>query len=201
VQYGTKDRQSARSHVHERTYLGEETARPLIEYLNSLPPGGDAVEGLLERIVFIDEDPGTKVERLQDVLCLVQGAYRGALPTLTFRPVLSLSFDPTAGRKRFTFHWEPVNEADARQAEAFLAIFELASQGLISRVRKCARPECNRWFWAKFEHQRFDLKSCQEQTYHLAPEWKAKRALYMRKARLREKEREQKFQQLHKRRG
>ena len=176
-------------HVHVRTYLGEQSALPLIEWLNSRPSSQRGlVEWITDRVVMLEQD-NTVVERARDVLHMVQGAFR---QHLAFRPVLELSFDEVARRKRWTFHWEPVAKAKVRQTEmkAILMIFELAAQGLVSRVRKCARPRCNQWFWARFERQRFHSRPCQEQDYHSTPAWRERRRTYMRELR-----------QLHKKRG
>jgi hypothetical protein len=91
----------------------------------------------------------------------------------------------TRGGKRWKFVWMPLANRGVRDPHglALVALYELVSQGIISRVRKCQRDECGRWFWAKFEHQKFDSKRCQEQSYHDAPAWKKRRAAYMRQLR------------------
>jgi hypothetical protein len=172
-------RKTTSVHVHDRTYLGEQTARPLIDYLNSLPLGrSDVVGWMSDRLVMIEEDT-VKEERARDILHLVQRA----LPRPTFRPVLSLFFDELAGRKRWRLDWEPVAKTKAKQAEALLALFELAAQGLVSRVRGCAKPGCHKWFWARFDRQRFHSKPCQERDYHTTPAWREHRRRYMQKLR------------------
>lgn len=182
-----KPRPLASSHVHDRSYLGEESARPLIDWLNSHRMKADLIEKLLELIKTADRSDSTsefsetckKIERV-----------RRELP-MKFKPKFVF-----AGR--WIFEWESISHDlyERMRSSALVTVFELAAQGLASRVRKCGKPGCNRWFWAKFEHQKFHSKLCQEQHYHANPTWKARRAQRMRE--LRQQERERELRQIHK---
>jgi hypothetical protein len=73
------------------------------------------------------------------------------------------------------------------QALALYNLLQLAEQGLLDRVRQCARQECRKWFFARFATQKFDDKECQLAAYHSDPQWKQYRREYMKKLRRDEK--------------
>jgi len=86
----------------------------------------------------------------------------------------------TFSEPRWIFRWD--SNAGERAAQMIFTIARLGERGLLARVRMCAR--CSRWFYAKFNHQRFCGKKCQLLHYQTSEEWKARR---------RERYREQKF--------
>lgn len=77
---------------------------------------------------------------------------------------------------RWMFGWASDagrSDAGARVARAIFIIIRLGEQGLLGRVRRCAR--CQRWLYAKFNHQRFCQKLCQLLDYQTSEEWKRRR--------------------------
>jgi hypothetical protein len=77
----------------------------------------------------------------------------------------------TFAEPKWTFGW--YSRAGARAAEMIFGIVRLGERGLLARVRRCDR--CDRWFYAKFNHQRFCGKKCQLQHYQTSEEWKRRR--------------------------
>jgi hypothetical protein len=77
----------------------------------------------------------------------------------------------TFAEPKWIFAWN--SSAGARAAEMIFRIVRLGERGLLGRVRECAR--CEKWFYAKFNHQRFCGKKCQLQHYQTSEEWKRRR--------------------------
>ena len=197
------------SHVHEhRTYLGEPTARRLLKRLNSQPRKKSAyrIERLLkaasemsERMVAAVKSPQFKRLERSRLPGLAKGAFvmemcreiNSILGEYRLRPVLFPEEQDRWGIDRWAIVWDSarkgITTADALDLQDFL---DLAREGLLSRLKKCANPKCRRWFYARFTHQRFDSAWCQQETFRSDPKWKQKRREYMKKLR-----------QFHKRRG
>src|SRR5215472_1087779 len=70
--------------------------------------------------------------------------------------------------QRWLFRW--TCKQGQRVAAMMLAVVRLAELGLLRRLRPCIR--CSRWFFAKFNHQRFCGKRCQELHYQTGEYWK-----------------------------
>jgi len=77
----------------------------------------------------------------------------------------------TLAEPRWIFGW--YSKAGERVAEMIFTIVRLGERGLLARVRTCTR--CERWFYAKFNHQRFCGQKCQLLHYQTSEEWKARR--------------------------
>ena len=77
----------------------------------------------------------------------------------------------TFAEPKWMFAW--YSSAGTRAAEMIFRIVRLGERGLLGRVRRCTR--CEKWFYAKFNHQRFCGKKCQLQHYQTSEEWKARR--------------------------
>lgn len=77
----------------------------------------------------------------------------------------------TFAEPKWIFGW--YSRAGARTAEMIFRIVRLGERGLLGRVRTCT--SCDRWFYAKFNHQRFCGKKCQLQHYQTSEEWKQRR--------------------------
>jgi hypothetical protein len=175
----------SRSHVHDlRTFIGEEDSASLIKRLNSDPEGDlvhllDYAECLRDAVL---KKPVSEDRRRLAVRCIER--INSTLQEFAFSPI----FEGISG-DRWVIDWGSGN-ASRRQAAAVLVLLDLAEQGLLHRVRMCANAKCLRWFYARFDHQRFDSEKCQQEVYRADPQWKQKRREYMKKLR-----------QLHKRRG
>lgn len=172
----------AHSHVHGRSYFGELDATLVVDWLNSkrkLP--NDPVEELLQ---FNEQLPiQTTEHEIETYLArLVRRSKFGVAPVL-------VSVAPGMWR----IDWKLVGTLDPEQGLALTKLLHLADKGLIGRIRKCAKGACGRWFYAKFEHQRFHAKRCQQETFKTSPEWKKQRAEYMKRLRQEKKLRERKW--------
>lgn len=73
--------------------------------------------------------------------------------------------------------------SDRDESQALHALLELAKQGLLERFRRCGDPECGRWFYARFHHQKFHSPECQQRFFKSSDKWKSRRAEYMRNLR------------------
>ena len=63
-------------------------------------------------------------------------------------------------------------------SEALELILKLTQIGYLTRLRRCKR--CQKWLYAKFQHQTFCSRQCQQKHYSETEEFKAKRRVYMR---------------------
>jgi len=62
-------------------------------------------------------------------------------------------------------------------ADAVLQVVLLGQQRLLWRVRRCLN--CQRWFFARFKHQRHCKMQCQQAYYRDDPQWRENRRKYM----------------------
>jgi hypothetical protein len=164
--------QKALSHVHARSYWGEMDASPLIAWLNSKRrPAGDPVEKLIEMngSLLIDVTP-------EDIRSYLERLVR--VTKLAVAPAVA-GIDPG----RWEVDWRMVGSMDPDQGLALVKLLHLADKGLIDRIRKCRKKSCSRWFYAKFEHQRFHSERCQQETFKADLSWKKKRREYMKRLR------------------
>ncbi len=178
----------ARSHVHERDYFGDRTAEPVIDWLNSKRrPEPDVVADLLE---LNGQLPLSFQELLDYFAEIVRRSKFATAPVL-------LGVRPN----HWKIDWRLVGNMDAEQGLAFGKLIHLAEQGLLGRIRKCAKKECGRWFYARFEHQKFHAQKCQVEAFRSDPQWKEQRREYMKQLRQEKKLREQKWLRSPKRKG
>jgi hypothetical protein len=177
------NRQTERT-PHE--FAGQQEAKALVEWLDDAEPqgiGGEKDESPAEartrkRIAQLVQDlnrsaetyiregkPDTALtEKIDEELS------RYALRIKTFQ-VQDEGKHKTFAEPKWIFGW--YSSAGARAAEMIFRIVRLGERGLLARVRKCTR--CERWFYAKFNHQRFCGKKCQLQHYQTSEEWKQRR--------------------------
>ena len=175
------------SHVHDRSYFGEFDAGPVIEWLNAKArPAGDPVETLLTLNGRLPIE--AREHEVGDYLAKIVRTSK-----LAVAPVL---IDAAPGRWRID--WRLVGKMDSRQALALIRLLHLADKGLIGRVNRCANGDCGKWFYARFEHQRFHSAQCQQEAFRSDPEWKKQRREYMKELRQAKKLREQKWLRLSK---
>ena len=171
-----KTMENAHSHLHNRSYFGEFTAGPLVDWLNSDVrrrkfPKGDAIERALGMIA------GVPIQSTQHDV----ESYIGRLVAkskFAIAPVIE-----AVSPSQWTVKWSPVGRLDSRQGLALIKLLQLASDGLLDRIRRCARKDCGLWFYAKFNHMRFDNLACQQQTFRQDPDYKRKRADDQKRAR------------------
>jgi hypothetical protein len=172
------------SHVHAREYWGELDAAPLCEWLNAKNrPASDPVEKLLRLSGERDTPLRAVVRETRDGVSALVRKYKIAVA-----PVVG---DVRDGE--WEVHWRLVGKMPPKQGLAFIKLLHLADKGLLARVRQCARKECARWYFARFEHQGFCSSRCQQLNAKSAESWKAKRREYMRQLRATKKQREKKW--------
>lgn len=158
------------------TFAGATEGESLASWLN-----GDASDrkrsGVRKRIAQLIEDMNANSDLL---------VKRGqADPVLTERIDRELSRYPLrvqtfqvqdAGKyksfpvPRWFFTW---SSAGGGIAEVIFNIVRLGERGLLRRIRPCMR--CARWFFAKFNHQRFCGTRCQVLHYQTGEYWKERR--------------------------
>jgi endogenous inhibitor of DNA gyrase (YacG/DUF329 family) len=85
--------------------------------------------------------------------------------------------------KRWKLEWHYPDERLGQtsylgKGRALTCLIALAEEGTLDRMRKC--PECSKWLYARFSHQRFCSTKCQQAHYWASPEWKAHRREWMR---------------------
>jgi len=71
---------------------------------------------------------------------------------------------------------KPEEDVWYTEEDAIVCIVELARQGLFKDLRRCY---CGEWLFARFAHQKFCCKTCQQSFYRSSPEYKAARRIYM----------------------
>lgn len=67
---------------------------------------------------------------------------------------------------------------DSTESFMIARLLDAVNQGVISRFRQCL--DCHQWFYAKRGHQQFCGNACRRRHEAQSPEFKRKRALYMR---------------------
>jgi hypothetical protein len=185
-----KTPQKARSHVHAKSYFGELDAAVVVNWLNSKRKlAGDPIEKLVE---LNQQLPIQATEHQIETFLgrLVRRAKVAVAPVLK-----------SAAPDYWQIEWKPVGRMDPEQGLALIRLLHMADKGLIGRVRKCAKEACGKWFYAKFEHQRFHSERCQQETFKTSPAWKKQRAEYMKRLRQEKKLRERKWMRGDKRQG
>jgi hypothetical protein len=185
----------AHCHVHAKSYYGEMDASVVIDWLNSTAKkslgDGDPVASLVE----MNQQLPLEVTD-HEVRTYLASIVRKS--KLAVAPVLGV-----VAPDRWEVDWRLVGKMPPMLGLAIVKLLHLADKGLIGRVRKCAKEPCGKWFYAKFEHQRFHSMRCQQETFKTSPEWKRQRREYMKRLRQEKKLRERRQLELakSKRRG
>ena len=81
---------------------------------------------------------------------------------------------PASKQKKYSHGWDYEYDDYA----AVFALSALADLQLLRRLRNC---DCSRWFYARFEHQRFCCAKCRERAFRTRPDEKEKRREWARK--------------------
>jgi hypothetical protein len=177
----------ALNRMHDkREYFGEKDAKIVIAWVNARKNRNDAIARLLLANAGFYEPglaPFEAAHKIRATLhSLLHASHVGLAPVLT-----------KATPERWTIDWRRTGTMNPRQSLAFFKLLELAEEGLLGRVRRCALPTCSRWFYARVEHKKFHSFKCQQQAFRDDPDWREKRRVYMR--RKRNQERKQKLKQ------
>jgi hypothetical protein len=172
------------------TFPGEIEAPVVLEWLrNPIRPPNDLIErwvtidGILQRQFPPDGELGRELSEL-----INKEVHRlGLAWTWIARPTNAgyyLEFGAA-------YDWEKVqkwSEPDKILATIIPCARKLASEGTLNRFRKCENKDCENkdrggWFYAKLEHQRFHSNECRRSALAVDPEWKRKRADWVREHR------------------
>src|ERR1700720_677456 len=153
---------------HAKDYIGDSRALAVVQWLNSRSPSkakSDPVEQVIR--IFVDEwHPGADVRAVTRKVRSILEGVRLRLAPYWFVPVIhTMRFVERGGRGRIQpvpmtdfgrwgIEWDAVATRMGRsQALALRSTLELASDGLLGRVRKCKREGCSTWFAAVKSHQ------------------------------------------------
>ena len=155
----------------QRIYPGQELAGPLVKCLNR-KPGKDLLELLdaAERHRKALES-GTPVRR--PVARWMVAKVNAILTSYTYSPIVE------GINHRWKVEW-CAREGNTGEAWIVLFVIDLAQRGLLHKVRRCAYPNCARWFFAISDSKRFHRPACAKKNFRSKPEWKQHRAEYMR---------------------
>jgi hypothetical protein len=151
----------------KRTYRGEEEARFLLSLLNEgrtihvhLRVARIVQDSLREIILALQElgecqpmtrqrlvsgDP-TQTEQMRKIEVVNK-----FLRKYQARPLLRLP-SPLGGGIRLA--WRRTGAEDLELRAVLIAV-ELAQEGRIASLKECANPNCKRWLFARFKHQKF----------------------------------------------
>jgi hypothetical protein len=161
-------------------FLGQEEGELIVRWLeDSARPANDAVEqliGLEVRFESGDMDAGRETTEL------INEAVRTW--KLGLAPVAS--FSTLDGRSIVQRSTADTRKAPSAQSIAFSKAVELMQANLLTRVRRCKREGCGKWFFAVFPHASYHTEECRTQSVSTSPEFKERRKKYMRERRKRQ---------------
>jgi hypothetical protein len=175
--------ETRKSRVH--TFQGQDLAEPVLEYLRRDDrPVDDRVEQLvqLELARYREVLPGvTGEDRTPRIVRLVNDTMR----LWDF----GLIHQATREERDWKVTWQhrPSKKATHPEMLAFNDALLLKRQGLLHRIRQCARPGCKEWFFAKFDHQNFHIDKCRVAVLSADEQRKEDRKQYMRDLRAKKK--------------
>jgi hypothetical protein len=84
--------------------------------------------------------------------------------------------------------WHPIEPKDLYEGVFLGFVLELLESGNLHRLRRCQRNECQRWFYAGTDWQKYCSRNCRQRAAAQGETFKEKRKNYMRKRRQKEKE-------------
>jgi hypothetical protein len=84
-------------------------------------------------------------------------------------------------RGKWQVQWTGQGFQPDEEAGAFFALLGLATDGLLSQVKRCARPKCKKYFFALVPHQKFHSDSCTRRAYEQDADRKEYRRIWRRK--------------------
>jgi hypothetical protein len=89
-----------------------------------------------------------------------------------YRGFPTVSHIAITGRPKISF-FVTNKKIELSETGALNGLFSLADQGLLDRVRQCQK--CNRWFFARFDHQRSCSEKCRIKYFRSSEKWKEHR--------------------------
>jgi hypothetical protein len=188
---------------HARDYIGDARALAILQWLNARPQKkqkADPVEQLI-RVNAHEWKQGADVNAVTRKVRAILGSARLRLAPYWFVPVIhTMRLVERGGRgriqpvpmtdfSRWGIDWDPVAKGMGRaQALALRSTLELASDGLLGKVRECKREACGIWFFAAKSHQKFHSPECQQLALRSTDEWRDRHAAVMRRRRAAKRE-------------
>jgi hypothetical protein len=177
--------EAGKSRVH--AFQGEDIAGPILMWLSRHDrPTDDRTERLvrLEHARSQEPLPGvTGEDRAPRIVQLVNDTMR----LWDF----GLSHTATQVGHDWSVDWrsKPAknNSASSDEMLAFHNALLLKRQGLLDRIRQCARPGCPEWLFGKFDHQNFHSDTCRVAVLSSDEQRKEARKKYMRDLRAKRK--------------
>jgi hypothetical protein len=163
----------------QRTFTGQDLGSLIIGYLERKDrPPDDPVEHLVElsqpslltpHVIadFFNETPRHKPELALETRRLAYVTEEGTV----------------AVKEQAVNVGGPVSPVIARQKLAWNQCAVLLSRGLLDRVRRCAKEDCRKLFYARFRHAVFHDEECRLAVESANPEYKERRREHMRKIR------------------
>jgi hypothetical protein len=188
----TPEQATIQYHVR-RDYIGDPRILSVVQWLNARPPHktkSDPVEQLIR--VNVDEwRAGADIKAVTRKVRSILRRSKLRLTPFWYAPVLDvMRFSKRRGKlvprpitdwRRWGIHWDATAKGMGQaQSLALRSLLDLASEGLLGKVRKCDREGCGEWFYARKRHQRFHSTDCQQFTLRHDKTWMAKHALEMR---------------------
>ncbi len=166
--------QKIKSRVH--TFHGEEIAAPLVRWLNA---GGGKLPGVVELIEIAERHHRTENPKLRALLLAKANA---VLLDYRFAPVIDHLND------RWEIEWHDAGKGGVgAQASAILLLLDLAEAGLARSVRRCEKDDCQQFFFARFDHQKFHSDKCRTAALASDPGRREARRHYMKELRRKRK--------------
>jgi predicted RNA-binding Zn ribbon-like protein len=197
--YGERYRMTVKQatiQYHAADYIGEPRVLDVIQWLNARPQS-KATSDPVEQLIRVNADewkPGADLNAVRRKIRSILRRSQLHLAPSWYIPILqvvqfsehrgALVPRPRTDWRRWGIDWDPTAKGMGRaQSLALRSVLDLASEGLLGRVRKCDREGCGEWFYAKKLQQRFHSAECQRFAFTHDKEWMAKHALEMRQRR------------------
>jgi hypothetical protein len=102
----------------------------------------------------------------------------------SIRSSWKVSWIHTTNKRRLALHFFAGGNAEAirfGEADAIASILRLAERGYLDSLCRC--HSCDKWIYARFNHQRFCGEPCKQRDFRNTDEWRARQREYMREHR------------------
>jgi hypothetical protein len=166
-----------------RTFTGEALGRSVINYLNRTDRlADDAVERLIGLMQRLRSGEDTR----DDMVTLIGDTVRDT-PRFWTMPVASRTPEGTVTVIDQPVLDGPIHPMLAMQLLEWNRCLVLLKRNMLDRIRRCAKPDCRKLFWARFSHSQYHSEACRLAVEAENPDYKERRREYMREQREAEK--------------
>jgi hypothetical protein len=156
--------------LRKREYVGQREGEELAKCLNQ----ADLDDPLVQLVEDMHAFQAGQVWKAQEIV----QAINDAIGRLRIGAAESHGFDPQEGG--FTWKQMPTSDPEhVRQSFAWTLAITLHKLNLLGRMRRCAKPDCQKWFFAVLPTQTFHSEVCRLETMTKDPKFKKRRAQYM----------------------